>query len=106
MTACDTQTRRSAILQKLILPSLVLFVAQFSHAATLTGRVIRVADGDTITILDNNKVQYRIRLAGIDAPERKQPYGNKSRQNLSDHVAGRYVVVEYNKRDRYDRILG
>lgn len=66
---------------------------------------MRVADGDTITVLDPNNVQHQIRLQGIDAPERKQPYGNKSSENLSHYVAGRFVVVDYAKRDRYGRIV-
>ena len=39
-------------------------------------------------------------------PERKQPFGSKSRQNLSDYVAGRHVVIDYTKRDKYHRIVG
>ena len=46
------------------------------------------------------------RLQGIDAPERKQAFGTKSKEHLSDSVAGKFVVVEYEKRDRYERIVG
>lgn len=76
------------------------------HAATLEGRVVGVTDGDTITILDASNVQYKIRLAGIDAPEKKQAYGNMSKKSLSDLVFGKLVVVDYNKHDRYGRIVG
>ena len=76
------------------------------QAGTLTGRVVRVTDGDTIVILDSTNAQHKIRLTGIDAPERKQAFGTKSKEYLSDSVAGKFVVVEYNKRDRYERILG
>ena len=48
---------------------LLLLVASSSFAATLIGRVVGVNDGDTITILDADKVQHKIRLAGIDAPD-------------------------------------
>jgi endonuclease YncB( thermonuclease family) len=75
-------------------------------ADTLTGRVVRVTDGDTIVVLDSAKAQHKIRLTGIDAPERKQAFGTKSKEHMSDSVAGKFVVVEYNKRDRYKRILG
>jgi len=75
-------------------------------ADTITGRVIRVTDGDTIVVLDANDAQHKIRLQGIDAPERGQAYGTKSKEHLSDSVAGKFVVVEYEKRDRYERILG
>ena len=88
-----------------------LFIFLIAHASvsiadSLTGRVVRVTDGDTIVVLDANNAQHKIRLTGIDAPERKQAYGTKSKEHLSGSVAGKFVVVEYDKRDRYERILG
>jgi endonuclease YncB( thermonuclease family) len=77
-----------------------------AQADTLTGRVVRVTDGDTIVILDSDDTQHKIRLTGIDAPERKQAFGTKSKEHLSDSVAGKFVVVDYDKRDYYKRILG
>ena len=77
-----------------------------THADTLSGRVVRISDGDTLVVLDSSDAQHKIRLSGIDAPERGQAYGTKSKDYLSDLVAGRFVVVEYGKRDRYQRILG
>jgi len=74
--------------------SLVVLSASI-HAATLTGRVIRVIDGDQLVLLDTSNVQYRIRLLGIDAPELKQPYGYRARDNLSALVSGRFVVVDF-----------
>lgn len=71
-----------------------------------TGRVVAVVDGDTVTVLDTARVQHRIRLSGIDAPEKRQPFGNVSRQHLGDLVFGRDVTVEYHKIDRYGRQLG
>jgi len=67
------------------------------YAATLTGRTAR--------ILTKGNVQHKIRLQGIDAPERAQAYGTKSKEHLSDLVAGRFVVVEYDKRGGYGRIV-
>lgn len=84
----------------------LLFIIPFVHAETLTGRVVRVTDGDTIVVLDANKAQHKIRLQGIDAPERHQAFGTKSKEYLSDLVAGKTVVVDYSKYDRYQRILG
>ena len=65
-----------------------------------------VADGDTITVLDADKVQHKIRLTGIDAPEKKQAFGTCSKQSLSDMVYNKTVTVETVKRDRYGRELG
>lgn len=92
-----------------VLPFKILLICLLPlsvSAGTITGNVVRVTDGDTVVVLDANKVQYKIRLMGIDAPERKQAFGKNSKDNLSDLVAGKYVVVEYEKRDRYKRILG
>ena len=74
--------------------------------STLTGRVVRVADGDTLTVLDNTNTQHRIRLQGIDAPESHQAFGTRSKQSLSDMVFGKTVTVEYYKTDQYGRIVG
>lgn len=69
--------------------AMVALVSSFSaHATGLSGKVISVTDGDTVKILTEGKKQERIRLAGINAPERKQPYGQKSKQYLSEMVLG------------------
>ncbi|MBE3030130.1 thermonuclease family protein [Campylobacter sp. RM9344] len=72
----------------------------------LSGKVIKVSDGDTITVLTPQKRQVKVRLHGIDAPEKKQAYGNKSRQFLSNLVAGKEVEVKEKGKDRYKRVLG
>lgn len=74
-------------------------------AAVLQGRVVAVADGDTVTLLDGRKRQHKIRLTGIDAPEKRQPYGEASRQHLAGLVAGREVRARCPKKDRYGRAL-
>ena len=85
----------------------MLLASQFAAAATLSGRVIGVADGDTLTVLDGANVQHRIRLCGIDAPEKKQPFGTRSKQNLASLAFAKYpTVVEWTKPDRYGRIVG
>lgn len=71
----------------------------------LRGRVVAIADGDTLTILTESKEQIKIRLAGIDAPEKSQPFGNKSKENLSRLVFGRTVMIEGHKTDRYGRTV-
>jgi len=82
------------------------FAFHSALADTLTGRVVSITDGDTLVVLDETKSENKIRLQGIDAPERGQAFGTKSKEHLSDLVAGQFVVVEYQKRDRYQRILG
>lgn len=75
------------------------------RAVTLRGRVVGITDGDTITVLDDNNQQHTIRLAEIDAPERGQPWGNRSRQALSALVFNKTVSVMQTDTDRYDRIV-
>jgi endonuclease YncB( thermonuclease family) len=72
----------------------------------IEGNVVKVADGDTITIKDDSGNKHRIRLGGIDAPEKNQPYGKESTQSLLELTSGKPVVIEYEKRDRYNRIVG
>ena len=90
---------------KLILGITLLLIAAQGNAATITGRVVKVSDGDTITVLEG-ATQHKIRLMGIDAPERAQPFGNRSKQALANNISGKTVEVEYNKKDRYQRIIG
>jgi endonuclease YncB( thermonuclease family) len=78
----------------------------WAHAETITGRVVGVADGDTITLLDDAKRQYKIRLSGIDAPEKKQAFGQRSKESLSNLVFAKIVDVETDKVDRYGRRIG
>ena len=75
------------------------------QADTLVGKVINVADGDTITVVDEN-IHHKIRLAEIDAPEKRQAFGNVFKQSLSEMVAGQSVAVDWVKVDRYGRKVG
>ncbi|NCA90559.1 MAG: nuclease, partial [Gammaproteobacteria bacterium] len=77
-----------------------------AHADTLVGTVVRILDGDTVEVLDVHKRTHRVRLAGIDTPESKQPFGAKSKRVLSSLVGGETVAVDWHKRDRYDRLVG
>jgi endonuclease YncB( thermonuclease family) len=63
----------------------ILAVLAFpAWADTIAGRVVGVADGDTITVLDEQRQQHKIRLAGIDAPEKRQSFGNGAKQRMSE----------------------
>jgi len=77
-----------------------------SHADALTGRVVGIADGDTLTLLDATNTQHKIRLSGIDSPEKGQPFGQACKKSLSDLAYDRVVAVESNKLDRYGRVIG
>ena len=68
--------------------------------------MVAVADGDTLTIVDADRQQHHIRLAGIDAPEKQQPFGQRSKQSLSNICYGRNAIVEDEGRDRYGRTIG
>jgi endonuclease YncB( thermonuclease family) len=74
--------------------------------ADINGKVVAVTDGDTIKVLDENRQLHKVRLSGIDAPEKSQPFGNASRKHLISLVAGKDVRVETSKNDRYGRVLG
>lgn len=75
-------------------------------ATPVVGRVVGVADGDTLTVLDALKHQHKIRLSGIDAPEGGQAFGQRSKQSLSDCAFGKQVVVDGDMLDRYGRTVG
>ena len=80
--------------------------AGYVYQAQLQGKVVAVTDGDTIKVLDADQRMHRVRLNGIDAPERDQPYGSASRDYLAAMVAGQQVEVRSVKVDRYGRLIG
>jgi endonuclease YncB( thermonuclease family) len=77
-----------------------------ARAAELTGRVVGVTDGDTLTLLTGARQQVRIRLAEIDAPESSQPWGARAKNALSALVLTQQVRVIYSDKDEYGRTLG
>ena len=76
-----------------------------ASAFDFTGKVVSVADGDTITVLYGKK-EYKIRFQHIDCPESSQAFGTKAKQVLSNKVFGKTVTVRWTEKDRYERILG
>lgn len=74
-------------------------------AGEFSGPVVSVLDGDTIDVLHNGQSE-RIRLNGIDAPEKGQPYGKRAKRFLADLVAGRMVTIQSHKFDRHKRTVG
>ena len=94
---------RRAVLPVLLSALLGALVAQPAQAEQRRGKVVGVTDGDTLTLLDEQRQQHRIRLDGIDAPERSQPFGQRARQSLASMAHGREAVAECPKTDRYGR---
>lgn len=87
---------------------LVLACQVAVHAAqprSLEVQVVRILDGDTIEAIDSNKLQHRLRLAGIDAPEKEQGFSDRSRSNLAALVHNKFVQMEWTKTDQYGRFV-
>jgi endonuclease YncB( thermonuclease family) len=97
---------RRRLLQVFVVLVAALGFAQWATAQQLSGKVIGVKDGDTVVVLDAEKRSHDIRLAGIDAPEKAQPFGQRSKEHLSDTVFGKRVEVVGSKIDRYGRTVG
>jgi micrococcal nuclease len=70
------------------------------------GKVVSIADGDTVTVLTEDKTQHRIRLEHVDCPESHQDYGTKAKEALAEKIFGKEVTVKWTSRDKYKRILG
>jgi endonuclease YncB( thermonuclease family) len=83
-----------------------ILITLFLFITILTGRVIRVIDGDTIVILTEDKELIKIRFDGIDCPESKQDFGSRAKQSTSDLCFGKEVRIEKSGEDRYGRSLG
>lgn len=79
---------------------------QQEQAEVISGRVVRVIDGDTVSVLDRDNTQHRIRLAQIDAPESKQAYSKVAKDALAALIANKEVQVRVQGNDRYKRVLG
>lgn len=82
-----------------------VLLAFSTRAETISGRVIGISDGDTITVLDSKNQPYKIRLAGIDAPEKRQAFGNVSRQHMAELAFGKEAVADCHKTDRNKRLV-
>jgi endonuclease YncB( thermonuclease family) len=97
--------RAAAAARDRLSPALLLLAALPASGDVLEGRVVRVADGDTLTVLVGERPE-RVRLAGIDAPEKGQPFGERSKEGLSRLTFGKEVRVDWQKHDRYGRVVG
>ena len=89
-----------------LLTTLFFLLSLAVQADTLEGNVVKIADGDTLTLLTSINEQIKIRLAGIDTPEKKQPFGNKAKQALANLAFQKQALVEVETKDRYGRTVG
>ena len=97
---------RKELIQPVLCATFLLAIAFPIYADVTTGKVVGLADGDTITILTDQNEEVRVRLAGIDAPEKGQPFGQASKEHLSQLVFEKRVEIHYLKYDRYGRVIG
>ena len=91
------------LIQGLIL--MVVLCLSVAHAEVIEGRVVRIVDGDTI-VVELQRVRHKVRLSGIDTPERNQPWGDSATREMRRLVAGKGVAVDWYKRDRWGRLIG
>jgi len=91
---------------KLGINFLCLLLALAASAEEFSGRVVRIVDGDTVVVLDQHRVEQKVRLAGIDAPERGQAFGTRAKEQLAGLVGGKPLNVRWHKEDRYRRLVG
>jgi len=84
----------------------LIWLASTAFGADFQAKVIHVTDGDTITVLNDTNEQIKIRLNGIDCPEKAQAYGKKAKTFTKDLVAGEMVTIKAHETDRYGRTIG
>lgn len=89
----------------LVLGILVLSFTSFALAASFKAKVIHVADGDTITVLTDTRQQIKVRVNGIDCPEKGQAFGSKAKRYTQALVKGERVTIQPYKHDRYGRTI-
>src|SRR5262245_45884191 len=82
--------------------TLALFLASHAAAEILSGRVVGISDGDTLTVVVKER-QVKVRINGIDAPEKGQPFAEQSKQNLARMAFQKDARLECHKKDQYRR---
>lgn len=93
-------------MRKIMVLIFVFVMSLLTFAKSITGKVVKVADGDTVTIKTDKNEKVRIRFWGIDAPEKSQEYGIKSLDVLKKKIDGKTVEVEIKDKDHYGRVVG
>jgi micrococcal nuclease len=85
--------------------TLLLAFTVHAHAAEIAVKVVAITDGDTVGVIDAEKSYFKVRLHGIDSPEKKQAYHEKATQALSGKVFQKDVVLDERGKDRYGRVI-
>jgi len=98
-------TKRLGVFFSVWIFALLLAIASFAQGATFSGKVVGISDGDTIKVLHNGK-EERVRLNGIDCPEKRQAFGTRAQQFTSDLAFGKEVTVRAMGHDRHGRTIG
>src|SRR5687768_14232089 len=94
------------MLSRIPLLSLAFVFVTILSGAQIKGRVVGIADGDTFTLLTSKKESVRVRLHGVDCPEKSQAYGQRAKQFLSELIFDKQVIVFKKNKDRYGRVIG
>ncbi|SUA62834.1 hypothetical protein RP300_02443 [Oligella urethralis] len=105
LLACQNQSAIRSLYQASEATAESVEVREAAAQSVLTGRVVKVSDGDSITLLDMNHKQHRVRLSQIDAPEQKQPFSRVAKEALADLIATKEVRLQIEGKDRYQRLL-
>lgn len=93
-------------LLRLVSLTFIFLIFSTEYGYSFAARVIKVADGDTVTAVTEDDQTFKIRLFGIDAPEKKQTYGPKSQKALSGMINRKEVDIEIVAGDKYGRSVG
>lgn len=91
---------------RIVIVALFAIIPLASFSQILRGNVVKISDGDTFTLLVNGNEQVRVRIDGIDAPEKGQAFGNRAKEYLSSLIWGESITVCVSKTDRYGRSIG
>lgn len=83
----------------------VLLGVTVASAQKFAVRVVGISDGDTFTVINQDKLQLKIRIFGIDAPEKGQDFGNKAKQALSDFIMGKVIQIDVQSKDSWGRLI-
>lgn len=97
--------RNAGICQVIISGILLLLIPYIALAASFSGKVVKVSDGDTIEVMRQGRAE-KIRLAGIDCPEKKQAFGQAAKRFTLDLAAQKFVTIKVETTDRYGRTVG